>query len=104
MLLLGMGLVFKGVEGQCTFKPGQPGFGGNAELALRGGSGHASATEDHFWDWRGRRGGIQTLRSRCGTPPTSLTKYEEKEYYGNAKIVLSIRSGIDRRVDAIWMR
>ncbi len=24
-------------------------LGGNAELALRGGSGHASATEDHFW-------------------------------------------------------
>gem|GEM_PF-5615115 len=28
---------------------GQPTFRGNEELALRGGSGRASATEEHFW-------------------------------------------------------
>src|ERR1700736_2370852 len=52
----------------------------------------------------GTRGGIQRRRSRCGILPASLTKYEEKEYYGNVKIVPSSRSGIDRRVDAIGMR
>ena len=48
--LLGIGLVFDGVEGQWTFQAWDNRvLGGNAELALRGGSGHASATEEHSW-------------------------------------------------------
>ncbi|MGH6936820.1 MAG: hypothetical protein ACRED2_11695, partial [Methylocella sp.] len=42
-------LFSKGVAEQWSCKPVQPGFRENAELALRGGSGDASVTEEHSW-------------------------------------------------------
>ena len=47
MPLPGMGLVFDGVEGQWTLQAGDNRVLG--VLARRGGSGHASGPEDHFW-------------------------------------------------------
>jgi hypothetical protein len=48
MSLLGLGLIFEGVEGQWTFQARvNRVLEGNAQPALRGGSGHASAAEEH---------------------------------------------------------
>jgi hypothetical protein len=47
--LLGMGLVFEWVEGQWTFQAGDNRVLGDVDPALRGGSNHAFATEEHSW-------------------------------------------------------
>ncbi|MGH6852221.1 MAG: hypothetical protein ACREDJ_03280 [Methylocella sp.] len=84
--------------------PGQPGVTRDAALALRGGCADASGTEEHSWigaaeEVVSKHGGVDAALFRLVQPSS-----EEKEKYGNVKIVLSIRSGIYRRVDAIWMR
>src|ERR1700730_16821169 len=80
------------------------GFRGNGEVALRGGSGHASAIEEHSWIGRPKRGYPNTEEWKRHSSDESKPSTKRKKNYGNAKIVLSIRSGIDRRGDDIWMR
>jgi hypothetical protein len=42
-------LFSRGLRDSGSAKPGLPDFRGNAEQALRGGSGDASATDEHSW-------------------------------------------------------